>query len=152
MNSDYVLFGVKENRNMIANSQTNFLKTAYEDLTNFLYNASSSNDNILQQGWDLIEEPHAALDFLQSHFSVSDTPSLSPQTISFDLPADRIKPRHRTYCIKCKKHLNRSQDLKRHTLIHTGIRGFRCVPCGGAFSRKDALKRHQKTCASCSKS
>ncbi|KAG2202938.1 hypothetical protein INT47_008970 [Mucor saturninus] len=87
--------------------------------------------------------------------SQSHTPSLSPQTTSLDPPPAEMvrKPtKCKTFCTKCNKNLNRSQDLKRHKLVHTGIRNFKCEPCGGSFSRKDALKRHQRTCTSCSSS
>ena len=38
-------------------------------------------------------------------------------------------------------------DLKRHYYIHTLDKPYRCPRCRKGFSRRDALKRHQKSVA-----
>lgn len=42
----------------------------------------------------------------------------------------------------CNARFSRNHDLKRHELIHTGERKWKCRECGRAFGRRDALARH----------
>jgi len=42
----------------------------------------------------------------------------------------------------CTARFSRNHDLKRHELIHTGERRYKCKECGRAFGRRDALARH----------
>lgn len=141
-NSKFFSLKKGENFSTFLEIQPYCYKTDLENPTVF---SNASNDSPFL--FDFLE-----FDISQSH---SLTPSLSPQSAPMEPPLEEIvrkSTKHKTFCTKCKKYLNRSQDLKRHKLVHTGIRNFHCGPCGGTFSRKDALKRHQKTCASCSSS
>ncbi|KAG9031682.1 hypothetical protein FRB95_002421 [Tulasnella sp. JGI-2019a] len=45
-------------------------------------------------------------------------------------------------CPLCPLAFTRAHDLKRHTMTHTGEKRFKCLRCGKAYGRKDALKRH----------
>ncbi|ORX45082.1 hypothetical protein DM01DRAFT_1340165 [Hesseltinella vesiculosa] len=55
------------------------------------------------------------------------------------------KERLRPYpCDMCPKTFDRKHDCARHiSTVHMGERAFRCGPCKVAFSRRDALHRHQ---------
>lgn len=39
----------------------------------------------------------------------------------------------------------RRHDLKRHELLHTGVKKYQCEACGQMFVRLDALQRHHKS-------
>ena len=40
----------------------------------------------------------------------------------------------------------KTQNFKRHLLIHTGQKDFECKQCTKCFYTKDHLNRHEKTC------
>ncbi|KAJ6580028.1 hypothetical protein DFH09DRAFT_893543, partial [Mycena vulgaris] len=47
-------------------------------------------------------------------------------------------------CDFCALSFDRQHDLKRHVETHSGEKPYLCDRgCGKAFTRKDALKRHQ---------
>ncbi|KAJ7635125.1 hypothetical protein FB45DRAFT_830731 [Roridomyces roridus] len=53
-------------------------------------------------------------------------------------------------CEHCPLSFDRQHDLKRHIDTHSGEKPFLCDRgCGKAFTRKDALKRHQTTFPFC---
>lgn len=45
-------------------------------------------------------------------------------------------------CIQCNKKFGRRSDLKKHSIVHTGIRPFNCPVCGKNFSRNTNLTKH----------
>ncbi|KAJ9084256.1 hypothetical protein DSO57_1026405 [Entomophthora muscae] len=49
------------------------------------------------------------------------------------------------YCKFCLQPFSRRNSLRRHELLHTGIKVYKCYPCSRSFSRQDIFKRH---CAS----
>ncbi|KAJ7512998.1 hypothetical protein B0H11DRAFT_1698256, partial [Mycena galericulata] len=58
-----------------------------------------------------------------------------------DYPASPDRP---FPCDFCPLSFDRQHDLKRHIDTHSGEKPFLCDRgCGKAFTRKDALKRHQ---------
>ncbi|PRD32252.1 UNVERIFIED_CONTAM: zinc finger and BTB domain-containing protein 10 [Trichonephila clavipes] len=45
-------------------------------------------------------------------------------------------------CPFCVKNFNCKQNLKRHMLMHTGIRPFICPSCNKSFTQRSILKTH----------
>ncbi|GBN07427.1 Zinc finger protein 782 [Araneus ventricosus] len=45
-------------------------------------------------------------------------------------------------CDVCRKTFRRNQNLQKHVLTHTGEKPFLCEVCGKSFSRKDNLQTH----------
>ncbi|KAK9870145.1 hypothetical protein WA026_006237 [Henosepilachna vigintioctopunctata] len=45
-------------------------------------------------------------------------------------------------CTYCQKQFGWSTDLKRHTLIHTGERPYKCKKCSLTFTRNFLLQKH----------
>uniref|UniRef100_G1Q887 C2H2-type domain-containing protein n=1 Tax=Myotis lucifugus TaxID=59463 RepID=G1Q887_MYOLU len=52
------------------------------------------------------------------------------------LNMNKLKCPHCTYVAKYRR------TLKRHLLIHTGVRSFSCEICGKLFTRREHVKRH----------
>ncbi|KAK7039770.1 hypothetical protein R3P38DRAFT_2514509 [Favolaschia claudopus] len=64
-----------------------------------------------------------------------------------DYPAS---PNREFQCDLCPLSFDRQHDLKRHVETHSGEKPYLCDRgCGKAFTRKDALKRHQTTFPFC---
>ena len=45
-------------------------------------------------------------------------------------------------CPYCTKVMKQSSDIRRHILIHTGEKPFRCSICGHKTNHKGSLKLH----------
>lgn len=45
-------------------------------------------------------------------------------------------------CLMCEKRFGRRSDLRKHAIVHTGIRPFGCPVCGKNFSRNTNLTKH----------
>ncbi|XP_065225734.1 zinc finger protein 14-like [Planococcus citri] len=45
-------------------------------------------------------------------------------------------------CNTCGKHFSLRSDLKRHMLIHEGVKPFKCAECGKSFRRKSHMNLH----------
>jgi uncharacterized Zn-finger protein len=56
-------------------------------------------------------------------------------------PRSSSSPKNVFICEVCQSSFVRRHDLKRHALIHLGVKPFQCE-CGRFFSRQDALHRH----------
>ncbi|RZF36500.1 hypothetical protein LSTR_LSTR014606, partial [Laodelphax striatellus] len=61
---------------------------------------------------------------------------------------DRVSPNKKgtkkKYCCPlCSRVFGWSTDLKRHILVHTGERPFKCASCTSSFTRKFLLQKHQ---------
>ncbi|KAI9472952.1 hypothetical protein BDB00DRAFT_860798 [Zychaea mexicana] len=49
----------------------------------------------------------------------------------------------------CPWKFARPHDLKRHQLLHSGIKPHKCPHCDRRFARRDALRRHWKVDEEC---
>ncbi|XP_074657185.1 uncharacterized protein LOC141910349 [Tubulanus polymorphus] len=50
------------------------------------------------------------------------------------------------YCSQCGKYFKNAYNLKRHLLIHSGVKPFECMVCQKRFARKDKLRCHVRHC------
>ncbi|KAF7488446.1 Zinc finger protein PLAG1 [Sarcoptes scabiei] len=50
----------------------------------------------------------------------------------------------RFQCEQCESRFFTQKDVKRHMIVHTGIKNFQCPFCSTRFGRKDHLVRHAK--------
>ncbi|EDW85003.1 uncharacterized protein Dwil_GK12835 [Drosophila willistoni] len=48
-------------------------------------------------------------------------------------------------CPTCHLQLSCTSSLKRHMIIHTGLKPFKCDECDLSFSQREVLKRHKDT-------
>ncbi|XP_016939883.4 zinc finger and BTB domain-containing protein 17 [Drosophila suzukii] len=48
-------------------------------------------------------------------------------------------------CPSCSLQLSCASSLKRHMIIHTGLKPFKCTECELSFSQREVLKRHMDT-------
>ena len=58
-----------------------------------------------------------------------------------------IKSRNRVFrCLymPCRRTFPTVKDLKRHWVVHTGLREFKCSDCNAHFGRKDHMLRHKR--------
>jgi len=59
------------------------------------------------------------------------------------------KPKKRHACHLCPKTFGWTTDLKRHLLIHTGERPFKCTLCNATFTRNFLLQKHKTKIHQC---
>ncbi|KAK7604449.1 hypothetical protein V9T40_005635 [Parthenolecanium corni] len=59
------------------------------------------------------------------------------------------KPKKRHACHLCPKTFGWTTDLKRHLLIHTGERPFKCSMCNATFTRNFLLQKHKTKIHQC---
>ena len=55
-----------------------------------------------------------------------------------------IPGRRKHLCFYCRKEFSGSTALKRHILLHTGEKPFKCQWCNSAYTRKFMLEKHYK--------
>ena len=82
----------------------------------------------------------------KSEVVVQDSPGppKSPDTLS--TPKGKplsIKKRHRYQCDICHRYISTKSTLKRHNMIHTGERPFKCSICDNSFRRRYHLLNHE---------
>ena len=56
------------------------------------------------------------------------------------------KKRFQCDLVDCKKEFSLFKDLKRHWVVHTGSRKFKCSYCKSLFGRNDHKIRHENKC------
>lgn len=61
---------------------------------------------------------------------------MSPPGESSHLAINKLKCPHCNYIAKHRR------TLKRHLIIHSGVRSFSCDICGKLFTRREHVKRH----------
>lgn len=92
--------------------------------------------------YNIPPEPEEGFDegmFIQpsASYSREDFPYLSDNTgESSDLALNKLKCPHCSYIAKHRR------TLKRHLIIHSGVRSFSCDICGKLFTRREHVKRH----------
>ena len=59
---------------------------------------------------------------------------------------DITKKRFRCDFTDCKKEFSLFKELKRHWVVHTGSRQFKCSYCNSLFGRNDHKIRHENKC------
>ncbi|XP_075234471.1 uncharacterized protein LOC142332120 [Lycorma delicatula] len=58
-------------------------------------------------------------------------------------------PKKKYNCHLCSKVFGWSTDLKRHILVHTGERPFKCTKCSACFTRNFLLQKHKSKIHPC---
>ncbi|GIY69748.1 hypothetical protein CDAR_220191 [Caerostris darwini] len=48
-------------------------------------------------------------------------------------------------CLRCSYTTSRMDNLRRHELVHTGDRPFKCIFCSRSFTQRTHLKKHIRT-------
>lgn len=48
-------------------------------------------------------------------------------------------------CIECSYTTSRLDNFRRHELVHSGDRPFKCAYCSKSFTQKSHLKKHAQT-------
>ena len=100
---------------------------------NYIKTEQKSQKLLMKQCFVVIEKCHL-LDSIRSKRSKLKTP-----------PKATSNRNLRVSCDQCDKSFSRKQSLKRHMLIHQGIKPFKCNICGKRFHWKNVLKTHQAT-------
>ncbi|KAI0244405.1 hypothetical protein L0F63_003034 [Massospora cicadina] len=48
-------------------------------------------------------------------------------------------------CSICHQPFERDNSLRRHEMLHSGVKPFKCKPCNKEFTRQDIYRRHQQS-------
>ncbi|XP_028816378.1 zinc finger protein 221-like isoform X2 [Denticeps clupeoides] len=64
-------------------------------------------------------------------------------TVSLPLPSSRTGPRSYV-CDQCGRGFSHMHVLKRHHIVHSGLKPHVCGNCGKRFALQDSLRRHQR--------
>ena len=59
-----------------------------------------------------------------------------------------MEKRFKCHFNSCRKEFVTLKDLKRHWVVHTGSRDFKCSFCNLLFGRRDHKRRHENKCIS----
>ena len=59
-----------------------------------------------------------------------------------------MEKRFKCHYNNCRREFVTLKDLKRHWVVHTGSRDFKCSFCNLVFGRRDHKRRHENKCVS----
>lgn len=94
---------------------------------------------------DTAEEPKAA-----KTLDKNKKPSKSNENSSFVCNSTESATKKKRFsCHICQKTFGWTTDLKRHILIHTGERPFKCTMCFATFTRNFLLQKHKTKIHQC---
>jgi uncharacterized Zn-finger protein len=104
----------------------------------------ASTDSTPLTGLPAITEGDTLPPLPASAFSSCDSSPVSspPQPSSAEETLSAVIDTESRSCLVCGKRFAKCGDLKRHALIHTQVRAYRCERCPRAFTLKGDLKRH----------
>lgn len=71
--------------------------------------------------------------------------------INYGREVQNKKSKKKYNCHLCSKVFGWSTDLKRHILVHTGERPFKCPKCSACFTRNFLLQKHKSKIHPCNK-
>lgn len=77
-------------------------------------------------------------------YAVAIKSHIKPKSRSIQRQTKRPPSERRFKCDQCERMFFTRKDVKRHLVVHTGIRNFACPFCTQRFGRKDHLVRHAK--------
>ncbi|RWS26608.1 hypothetical protein B4U80_10987 [Leptotrombidium deliense] len=87
------------------------------------------------------EKPDAVANASNVDIKIGEEPSKSSKSSRYT----KRPPNERRFpCSECERKFFTRKDVKRHMVVHTGVRNFACPDCQQRFGRKDHLVRHAK--------
>ncbi|CAO3637921.1 unnamed protein product [Mucor fragilis] len=133
--------------------QEEYLPSSYEAQQQEMISPSSQFDSMHSHAnsYSILEKQNMynATPPIQSPHSLADHDGGRSHTTAVVMSSSRSanangKPRYG--CPECNQTLGRLQDLNRHRQTrHSDIKNFCCDCCDKTFTRKDALKRHERS-------
>uniref|UniRef100_T1E1F4 Egrl-2 n=1 Tax=Dendrocoelum lacteum TaxID=27895 RepID=T1E1F4_9PLAT len=129
---------------------TQLSKICLDDILPIIKRESQSKSNITEFQRNIQEEDEESTKILEAHHSwdVASTSYVSyPTTRQTSSTGSISKPKKQFQCSyeTCKRKFNRSDELNRHTRVHSGIKPYTCEYCFKNFARSDHLKTHRRT-------
>lgn len=143
--------------------------TFSDHLPNFLFDKETSGRSYQDQLFDIVNttaQPYMPLprqehlkSFVTSHRGdsfLNSPPTKSQSPLELDpilnmdpIPVQKIGGLTLYKCDECGKCFSRKDFLKRHAIIHTGLRPFVCDICGRGFNVKTNLSSHRAKIHKC---
>ncbi|XP_054840833.1 zinc finger and BTB domain-containing protein 10 isoform X2 [Eublepharis macularius] len=117
----------------------------------FIYNIPPNNEETLEECSATqisVQYPEEDLQFIKEEAGTSNDfkfgmfPAISNDFKFGLLPGDSSLIMNKLKCPHCNYVAKYRRTLKRHLLIHTGVRSFSCDICGKLFTRREHVKRH----------